>query len=203
MTRPLYQQSADTRLVGLERRLAALERRPSSAGVNPNLLFTVVLTTSTPSVTIPNIPQTWRDLQLIASARSDRGSEPDALGFQFNGDTGNNYDWQQISWPTDAVAVSLASAFAQPTGWIGEISVSATAANNFGTVQGLLSGYSQTGKYKNVMGQFNDNKYPTTVQVAGITGSTWHNTAAVTSITIRPVAGANLVAGTQISLYGV
>lgn len=172
-------------------------------GANPNLIFTRVLTAPVPFVDIVGIPQAWRDIQLVASARSDNPGALDALMVQFNGDAAANYSWQQSAYPS-ANGTTLAASFGTNGIWCGEIGTAFTAAHNFGTIVAVLSHYTQVGTYKNMMGQFCDNKVQVGVeQVIGITGGTWADLSPITSLRVFPAVGPNLDTDTQISLYGI
>lgn len=173
------------------------------------LLFGVVLAVDTPSVTIGPIPQTHTHIELYSLARTDRVAGSDLIALQFNGDTGNNYNWEQLFGNN-----GVADAFNAPTGGhiAGPISsialTSATAVNanagRFGSGRWTLLYYTQTAAQKMVVGQggvFVDDSAAGAVR-AGMSG-VWNNTAAITSMTLFPALGANFKAGTRFELYGI
>lgn len=178
-------------------------RQPISQGSgNLNLLYRTTLAADTASVTIPGIQQTYDALQLVVTAKSTNAGIFDALGMRFNGDTGNNYGWNQISYPTDG-ALNLGKTVPDSFIYLGEICAGATDATAFSLVYAVIGGYSNAATQTFTESHWTDTKYPTAVLVTGVNGGEYSVAGAITSITLFPASGPKFKAGTRITLYGL
>lgn len=167
-------------------------------------ISTTYLEADASSVTFGSIPSTYEHLQLRVSAQSNRAYQVDALGVNFNGDTGSNY-WVQYMRGTGT----------SKSGW-------ASAAVTEGSFYVALSGKYEVGRYgflvADIFDYANANKNTTMTGVEGHFGKTsagvdspgvgltsilWDNVAAVTSIALAPRNGTNFVRGSEFTLYGL
>lgn len=145
------------------------------------------------TATFSTIPQGYRDLELRMYARGSTAATSVEAYIQFNGDTGNNYNW--LRWNRTGTAG------ATPTNKINiaEIPASTSPANIAGDSVSNIAAYTQTTFAKRATtvsgGRFTAGSYP---QEA--TGD-WTSTAAITSILVLLAAG-NFVNGSIITLYG-
>jgi len=146
-------------------------------------LATVTLASSASSVTLSNIPASYRDLILIHNGAL---TNTDNIVWRANGDTGSNYSIVQ-ALATSGGASSNSSA-SRTSGLAGS-SYTQQSAN---ITQWL--DYSATDKHKTSLGRANS---PTSE--VGMSASRWANTAAINSLTLL---GA-FASGNTFSLYGV
>jgi hypothetical protein len=154
-------------------------------------LANVTLGSAASSVIFNNIPNTYRDLVLIANwAHSGTGG---AITLKFNGDTGSNYPNVYMTGTGTGTASAAPTSSGVRAG-AANISPATTFSNNFIT---NIFDYATTNKHKSVLNRYN--------APAGVDASTsrWANTAAVTSITVQVEGGQTFVAGATLNLYGV
>lgn len=157
-------------------------------------IASTVLTTTAANVTISSIPQTFTDLVLRISARSDSASVAFTGSIYTNSASGvNSYTYvNATSTPASARASNQNIPY-----WV---TGSTAVANNFSTSEVYLPNYTSTAiKQMSIHGTVSDNAGSGGDQ-AMIAGRA-NDTAAVTSITID-VSG-NFVAGSQFHLYGI
>jgi len=171
--------------------------------VTPSSFESIATATGTGSsgtITFSSIPSTYKHLQIrfIVFSNVD-GSN---VGFQFNGDTGNNYTQHQLyggTYPTTAAKGANANT-AQPKGWAG--SYDAGTRGSYPTV-GIIDivDYASTTKYKTVRVLVGTDTNGTANQEVTLDSSLWLNTAAINSITL--LIGGNYTTSTQFALYGI
>lgn len=165
---------------------------------DPGSYFSIASTTvgsAVSSVTFSNIPSGFTHLQVRIIGNS---SAADNASFQFNGDTGNNYNRWRLSGINAtvgaAVGVSLPGAYVFSS--LGFPSTS----NYFGASIIDILDYGNTNKYKTMRSlsgaDINSNGG------VELTSNVWLSTAAITSMNIAAYAG-NWNTNTRISLYGV
>lgn len=146
------------------------------------------------------IPQIYRHLKLLGQARSTKS--PDGavdLKLQFNGDTGANYNSQQLSasgtYSTASESIGAASAIA------GSICAAGAPSGEAGIFELSVPNY--RGGFKKQLRSISGYRYSTgsekTVQVDNF--ASWSGSNAITSIKLFPTSG-NFLTGTVISLYG-
>lgn len=166
--------------------------------------LSVQTTGPNPSITISDIPQGYRHLLLMGQARSSVAAENDGLLMRFNGDTGNNYDWQRMTANnatlTGAVGRGVSSI------QIGAIEGANSRANSFSPVQIYIYLYAQGSPYEKFTMSYNTFFGDVSADAdmfVQLRGGRWRSTAAITSITLLLVTGPNFVAGSGFELYGV
>lgn len=151
------------------------------------------------SASFTSIPATYKNLQIRIFGRSNRADVNEAIGIQFNGDTGNNYGshgfWgdgsgigvAQLNYPAGAISLPWVAGGSSSNSWgVGVIDIldyASTAKNT--TVRGF-QGYDNNGN-----GQI------------GIGSGLWSNTAAVSSIVVKPFYGSSWNQYSHIALYGI
>lgn len=159
------------------------------AGSTYSTIATTTLGSAASSYTFSSIPSTYKDLVLI---RSGGVSSPDEIALRFNGDTGSNYSYTQMSGYNGGTAVSRASNQTMARGgaaWT-------TSANN--TIWNILN-YSNTSTFKTFLQRYNDAGDPT----VGASVLLWRSTTAINSVQILTSTGQNFTAGTTFTLYGI
>jgi hypothetical protein len=160
------------------------------------LLETIALTQSAASVTFDNLPTSgYTDLKIVSSARSDRADTSDNIIISFNGSTANlSFRYLQGN---GASAYSSSGS----TGYVGTQDASTATANTFGNAEYYIPNY-RSANFKSVSSDSVDETNATNAY-ATLTAQLWSNTAAITSINLKPQVGSNFVANSTFSLYGV
>jgi len=171
-----------------------------SAVGSMDALGVVVLSASASSIDFLSIPQTYSHLQIRYLAQSSNSATAaDNLAFRFNSDTGANYTRHYLDGSGSSATAGSNTGVTQVYATCSQ--TSATYPSNFGV--GILD----------ILDYTNTNKYTTTRALSGVdfnatggavqlTSGLWLNTAAITSINIRALAG-NLTQYSSFSLYGI
>lgn len=147
------------------------------------------------SYTFTSIPGTYDDLVLIVA--NSTCSSGQTIEMQFNGDTGNNYAYANITAPpgygVDTVSGKSTSRDKIPVGstYSGESATKATM------LICNINQYSQS-SYPKV----SVSTYSQADTEANVCAGNWTGTAAITSIKLV-LATANFNTGTQFTLYGI
>jgi len=142
---------------------------------------------STGTFNFTGIPATYKELQIIGMMRSDRAAATSRIEFNFNADTGNNYDYKSAAgdggtglraiYPNCAAANATANYFTFFTAYIKNDAT--TLKNMFG-----ISTHQDVSLAESWSGQ-------------------WLNTAAITSIQIlESSGGTGFIAKSYAALYG-
>jgi len=165
-----------------------------------------VLSASAGSVTISNIPATYKHLQLWLEMRSDLAATLDSIILRFNGDaTAANY-YSQYASCFNTTSASSEFLGATKTGcFIGSASAANTSpANENGFVCIDIPNYASVALQRHVQFRGGVKLANTTGNLRTAWGSAWWTNivAAINSITILPDGGANFVAGSAYTLYG-
>ncbi len=152
------------------------------------------------AATFSSIPSTFKHLQVRLFAKSNRADQNEAIGIQFNSDTGNNYGshglWGDGSSTAAAQLNYPASAISLP--WVAGNS---NGSSVFGVSVIDIFDYTNTNKYTTVRGL---NGYDNNGNGQAALGSgLWSNTAAVTTVTVKPFYGSLWNQYSQIALYGI
>ena len=173
---------------------------PTAAG-SYDLLETEILTGSQASVTFSSLNTTYgtdyQNLQLRMVVRTDRANTGDILGMTFNSDTTDaNYAYHWLAGSGSAVNSGGEALRPYAATYINAGSEPANAFS--GVVTDLLDPFSSS-KYLTARSFFSG-AYDRQVVLSSLL---WENTNALTTITIAPIIGANWVAGSRFSLYGL
>jgi hypothetical protein len=151
------------------------------------------------SVTFSSIPQTYTDLSLVISGRSNFAAYYGGGTLRFNGDTGGNYSYKRIYGDT-----SVGSTGGTTTGIIDwDVNGAPTTANTFGNTQIYIPNYTGS-NYKSCSLNYtveNNSADGINGMVAGL----WSNTSAITSVTFLSFTFATyyLQQYTTAYLYGI
>jgi hypothetical protein len=166
------------------------------------LIESKTLGTAQSSIEFTSIPQTFTDLYLLVSGRFVETASPD---FSLSADifinsVASDCTWRRLSG-TGSSATSGASGTV--TGiYIGELPSSNSTSNTFSNTNVYIPNYRESTQ-KSVSVDATSEHNGTSGQqtlIAGICSKT----AAVTSLTVRGLGGANTLAiGTIVSLYGI
>jgi len=169
--------------------------------VTHKLIETKTVSSSTAaSIEFTSIPQTYTDLILYVSARTDQATTTSNLLMQFNSDTGLNY-YSRNLWGNGSTAQvdnALGSAYI----YAGPVfNASVSTSNVFGNASIYIPNYAGS-SYKAVSsdGVSDDNA---TTRYTAFAAGLWQSTSAITSIKIYSGGSANLVQYSSVSLYGI
>jgi hypothetical protein len=149
---------------------------------------------STGSVTMSSIPNTYQDLMLIVSARTDSSTLTSAL-LRFNGDSGSNYSSTMlIGNGTSATSERYSNeSFVR----IGYAIGSSQLASAYATQAVHILNYAGTSTNKTIIAR--DASDTNGSGLTQLSAGLWRNTTAISSITYAT----SLVAGSTVTLYGI
>jgi len=154
-------------------------------------IATQTLGSAAATVTFSSIPGAYTDLVLIITPQSSSGTA--SVDIQLNGDTGTNYSLTYLY----GTGSSAASGRDSNTAIAGGGSAVATA-NIFLTNTVQIQNYSNTTTYKTLLMRANNTAGNVLTAV-----STWRNTAAITSISLKLATAVNFTTGSTFTLYGI
>lgn len=163
-------------------------------------LADTLLSSTQASVTFSNIPQTLRNLHLIAKVRT-QSSAAQVIRARLNGDTSTNYASQLIAGITTSITGSRSTSDTSMA--LGAATPSTAPAGSYSGVNAIFYDYRSTASWKvmTANGAF-DLSTVSTPQIGILNRvSVWASTAAITSMEILNDAG-DLAAGTRLTLYG-
>jgi hypothetical protein len=165
-------------------------------------IATTLVTSDTTAVTFSSIPGTYKHLQIRMTSRTNEGgaTSSDSGLIEFNGDTTNgNYAGHYIQG-SGSVNVGTNSFK------IGSLRTLATSLNTGSAFAAHIidiPDYVVTTKNKTARifsGQLNTTY--SAISMA-MTSHLWINTAAITSISLKPASGASWTSGSRFTLYGI
>jgi hypothetical protein len=148
------------------------------------------------SVTLSNIPQGYKHLQIRGIVKTATAA---SLAFTFNSDTGSNYSIHNLTGNGSSASSNNATS-------LGTIriqrqeGVSATANVFTGFVLDILD-YNNTNKYKTTRSLAGDDKNGS--GSISLESGLWMNTAAITSITFTSASAYTINQYSRFSLYGI
>lgn len=158
-------------------------------------IATATGTGSSGTITFSSIPSTYKSLQLRFNSVT-----ADVIFFQFNGDTGTNYTFHNVTGSNGTIYTGGGTAnnyVYSNAGWYG----SNGTAPEVGIMD--INDYAISTKNKTVrIFTGTDRNVATTGQVS-LVSSLWLNTAAITSIKVYTQSSTNFASGTTFALYGV
>ncbi len=161
-----------------------------------------ILAANAASATFSNIPQGFRSLILYTSARSTAIATSDNIHLRFNGDSGANYDSQQLFGNAATASASTSRATSLPVIVLTEGANS--RANCFSPGIAFIFDYSRTVEKTAIGLSSAIGDLSADAQLLTIMRSLhWRNSNVVTSIVLVPATGPNFTAGSRFQLYGV
>jgi hypothetical protein len=172
------------------------------AGNGQVLIQRQLLIAPAATVTFSNIPQVFTSLRILLVCRGSAATAQSSMIIQFNGDSGANYDYQQlfgqVSTPTSATSQGV-------TGFIiaSIMQNGSSAANYPGQASMDIVGYSGTTFYKTICSTNCTCSSTSGQNFVRISAGAWRNTSAITSISMTPDTGGNFVTGSLFCLYGI
>jgi hypothetical protein len=160
------------------------------------LIQTQTLTSSQPSITFSSIPQTFTDLYVLVSSRSDGAFTSSEIDIAFNGSS-SNFSGRYLYG-----AGSGSGSTTTDTTMVGSSSANNNTANTFGNASIYIPNYTSSNN-KSISSDTVGESNATTAYMS-IHAVLWSQTAAITSLTLSLDSGArNFVSGSSVSLYGI
>lgn len=162
----------------------------------------IVVSTPANTETFSSIAGTFSNLRVTVSGRFSDAAANENISIQFNGDSGANYDFENLQGVSTTVS-SVGSA-AQTSGFVGRLPAGNATANFPGQSIIDLVNYAGTTFFKTA--QASGGYLTTAGTVSNYTTlmntTIWRSASAITSITLIDGGGGNFVAGTVLTLYG-
>ena len=172
-----------------------------SAGTPPvtnsyESIATYTLASTSSGVTFSSIPATFKHLQLRITANV---STTDAINFQFNSDTGNNYALHRVEGNGSSASAS-SSTTRSSIGILTGAGFASTASTFGASIVDILD-YTSTNKNKTVRALSGSDRNGS--GGVELDSGLWFATpAAISSIYVYPSSG-NMAINTSIALYGI
>ena len=160
-----------------------------------NLISTVTVGSGgAASIEFTSIPQTYTDLVLKHSIRTNRALMVDGVNVSFNGST-SNFTSRRIFGDGSSVGSDT------PIRQIGLANGDSSTANIFGNTQAYIPNYTGS-NYKSwsLEAVMEDNA---TYGRNDLMACLWSDTSAITSITLTPTIGTIILQYSSASLYGI
>lgn len=149
------------------------------------------------NIEFTSIPQTYTDLKLLVSLRTNRSSTVDLVGLSFNGLTTNRASIELFG------TGSTAGGGTDTTTMYFQYANAATAtASVFNNGELYIPNYTSSTTFKApITNAVSENNATQAYQA--IYANLWSNTAAITSITLTPIIGTQFVQYSTATLYGI
>ena len=172
----------------------------TGGGGDMELLYSTTLTSPAASITTDTLPTGYKSLVIDTSLRTDGSYPSNVIYGYFNGDTtASNYGYQFLI----AYGITVAAGRADVPFMTGATGAGAVT-NFFGSDRIIIRDHESTVNYKTwhttettIVGTNSTNR--NCVMVSGA----WHNTAAITSVTIQDPLVNDFVAGSFVAVYGL
>lgn len=157
-------------------------------------IATNTLGSATADITFSSIPATYTDLKLVIITAPSNGTVQ-YMDLQFNSDTATNYSLVRLyGTGTGAGSAGGANGTAAKFGIVGASTTKfSLLISNIFSYAGSTFKTTITDSASNISGSGQNNRIV----------NTWRSTSAITSVKIFYAGGANLVAGTTATLYGI
>jgi hypothetical protein len=162
------------------------------------LIATQTLSSTSATVTFTSIPQTYTDLKLVTSARCYRGTadHQEDLDITFNGSTTGYYRKDLGYSPARSTSGSNEAA-----GLRNGTPSDAATANTFNNAEYYIPNYTSSNYKSFSMDTVSEDN--ATYALLWIYAGQWQNTAAITSITLKPDQSTYIYNNSTFSLYGI
>lgn len=161
------------------------------------LITSQTLSSSVSTVTFSSIPNTFTDLKLVISARTDKAvpySEP--IQGYFNGSNAN-LTYRRLYYSSGSVGSDSGT-----TGFFGIADSAQQTASTFGNSEAYIPNYASS-NYKSFSTDSVSESNAANDYQSQLTASLWSSTAAITSITLYGTYSGNFVSGSTFYLYGI
>jgi hypothetical protein len=163
-----------------------------AAGNTYEAISTTTISSTTATITLSSIPGTYTDLVLVVTAKSSNAAD---IWIRVNSDSGSNYQYAVLTGDGSSAGASKASS--QSNGLLTDYNATPSSDNNHVAICQFNS-YASTNNRKNMISRASR-------AAAGIDFvlSTWNDTSAITSLTLRFNSTPTFDADTVVSLYGI
>ena len=152
-----------------------------------------------PSITVPG---DYYDLLITSRLRSNLAGTGSGGAVQFNGDAGNNYNWDVAYFNSAGAGYAGAINVNNPVMFT--CTAAGATANFWGTGSSLVADYLNNSAFKNYV---SPTVQPTLNAVGGLYiyywGGIWKNVNPITSFVIFESNAAQFLAGSTVCAYGV
>lgn len=191
----LPQLTASTQL-----RLNASKDIVSSPG-GMELIESKTIAVNTTTVSFASIPAGFKALKMFGTGRSTRSAAMGAFMMRFNNDAAANYTDQtsravNATWGGGPNLSNSSIIFA-------DVPAALKSSEIIGSFELIIQNYESTTQNKSLISNFTSVHNTAADCYTGHWAGTWRTTNAVTSIQIVELFGAQVAAGTIISLYGI
>lgn len=164
------------------------------------LIATTTLASSASSIDFGTIPSTFTDLWIELSGRTTRAGNSDDIMFRFNSDSATHYQYR-VLYGTGTGAGSNTGGGLVFVGYFGPCTAASDTANTFGNTSMYIPNYAgATQKSTSSEGVSENNA---TAASMGIIANLWNQTTAINLVSLFSNNGANFVAGSTASIYGI
>ena len=163
-----------------------------AAGNTYEAISTTTISSSTATITLSSIPATYTDLILITTAKISGTAD---MWIRVNGDSGSNYQYAVLTG--DGSSFGAPKGASQSNGLLTDWNGTPTTDNSH-LVICQFNSYASTNNRKNMISRANR-----VVGGVDFIVSTWNNTSAITSLTLRFSGAQTFDADTVVSLYGI
>jgi hypothetical protein len=152
------------------------------------------------TITFSSIPQTYTDLVVKASVRTDRALENDEISVRLNGNTSSIYSYRSLAGNGSSASNSTETNTTRFRN-LNNIPGATATSNTFGNTEFYIPNYASA-SFKSISFNSSGENNATSSYIdmaAGLFGST----SAVTSIEMFPRIGPNFVQYSTFYLYGI
>lgn len=179
-------------------------RLPPSNNVGSFLIQDTALLAAAANITFSSIPSTYSHLRMIYFLRSDRAATTDQIRLRLNGDAGANYEWTQFTYAHSSIYATVLgtgdSALTMSFS-TGNTAAAGYFAAGFCDVYNYLDASQK--KYLQSRGGLVQDLATSFPKIYDGSLIWTAAAAAINQLTIFPNAGANWMAGSRITLYGM
>lgn len=149
------------------------------------------------NIDFTNIPQTYTDLKIVTSLRSNRNASLDIIGLTFNNTTANRSSIELFGSGTSAGSGNDASNM-----YMSYCSAATDTGNTFNNGELYIPNYASTTIFKApICNVVSESATSTAYQTSY--ANLWSDTAAITRVTIFPVLGSLFTQHSTAYLYGI
>jgi hypothetical protein len=151
------------------------------------------------SVSFTSIPATFTDLQIVLSARSNRASVTDGLGYYYNSDTTSaRYTAKQL---TGTGSTTQSTSYNPSNDENMYVTGNNATASVFGSTALYIPNYATSNQKTSSVDSVGENN--ATPSFGNIGAALYNQTTAITSITFIPVSGTLIMEYSTFTLYGI
>jgi hypothetical protein len=147
-----------------------------------------------------NIPQTYTDLYIWISARTNRSSTGDALSCYLNADTTtSNYQIRQLN--NNSSGAPIVQAYSTYNDELAFITAAGATSTIFGATTLFIPNYRDS--QKKTVFTMSSGENDTTSAYGNVGRLYWTGTAAISTVTIKPITGTVFTQHSMATLYGI